>query len=110
MAVARDKNGRFLPGNQSSPGRKPKEHEVGVVELFKRCVGVEAQEGIIAKAVSMAMRGDSSSRKFIFDYLYGPPVQRNEVTGPEGTGIPIEVILSSLLAVYGDNGKTEKTD
>lgn len=89
----RQNNGRFGPGNKTG-GRKPRANEEEYKRLFRSVVKVKDQKEIIAKAREQAKRGDDRARKFIFDYLYGPPVQRNEHTGAEGGPIShsVEVI------------------
>ncbi len=41
----------------------------------------EDWQAIVAKAVEQAKRGDSVARKFLADYLIGPPVEHKDVQG-----------------------------
>jgi hypothetical protein len=82
-------NGRFGPGNKTG-GRKPRAVEEEYKRLFKRVVKVADRKAIIAKAMEQAKRGDDRARKFIFDYLYGPPPQRQEFTGADGGEIVLK--------------------
>jgi len=86
----RKSNGQFGPGNQTG-GRKPRTAE-DARELFRRAVSTKDQLEIIDKAVQLAKRGDDRSRKFVFDYLYGPPVERKEITGADSSPLVIHVV------------------
>jgi hypothetical protein len=48
-------------------------------------------ERIILKARDQAIRGDAVARKFLADYLIGPPVQKNEHSGPDGEKLTIKL-------------------
>ena len=87
----RDANGRYLPGHVSNGGRKRRADEDAVRALFNRVVSEKDQAAIVQKAKEQAMRGDEKARKFIFDYLFGTPIQRNEHTGAGGDAIEITV-------------------
>ena len=102
MAV-RDKKGKFQAGTRGdqSPnpkGRGPRAVEAGCLELFKRAVSDEDRTAIIETATRQAIRGDQKAREFIFDRLFGPPVQRTEteLTG----GVNIEVLGAIISKVY----------
>ena len=85
----RKSNGQFGPGNKTG-GRKTRTDEEDVRALFRSVVTLPHQRAIIVKAIAQAEKGDQAARKFLFDYLYGPPVQRNEHTGADGGAIVIE--------------------
>jgi hypothetical protein len=46
---------------------------------------------IVDTAVSRAKAGDDKARKWLSDYLMGPPVQRSEISGRDGEPIPIQI-------------------
>ena len=89
----RKSNGQFGPGNQTG-GRKPRTAE-DARELFRRAVSSKDQMDIIEKAIQLAKKGDDKSRKFIFDYLYGPPVERKEITGADNKPLEIRVVYDN---------------
>ena len=76
----RDKNGRFVKGNTGNPrGRMPKGREDKFYEITLSTVTFESWKRIVKKAVLQAERGDGVARKWLADYLMGPPVQKQEV-------------------------------
>jgi hypothetical protein len=90
----RDENGKFAKGNPGGPGRPKKEREERFTEITLSAVTFKDWEEIIKKAVTQAKRGDSQARKFLADYLLGPPVQRAELTGAGGGPVRINVTLA----------------
>lgn len=91
--MVRDKNGRFVKGHPSvTPGRPKKEREENYYRILTDAVTPADWEAIILKAVEQAKRGDSTARKFLADYLIGPPVERKEVTGADGSALTIRIL------------------
>jgi hypothetical protein len=90
VGVTDPKTGKFVKGNKAG-GRKSRPAEERYLERFKACVSVEDVDEIILKAVQGAKRGDPADRKFIFDYLVGPPVQKSEIGGADGG--PLRVVV-----------------
>ena len=90
----RDEKGRFVNGNSASvgKGRPPKEREDRYYEITMNACTFKDWNTIVSKAVSQAKRGDSVARKFLADYLVGPPPQRHEHTGEGGNEIIFKVI------------------
>jgi hypothetical protein len=95
----RDENGKFAKGNPGGPGRPKKEREERFTEITLSAVTFKDWEEIIKKAVTQAKRGDAQARKFLADYLIGPPVQRNEHTGANGG--PLAVGMVEIVKDYG---------
>lgn len=94
MATGRDKAGRLLPGHGlKSPGRKPRQVEERYFELLKKSVTDKDWSEIIERAMQQAKKGDGMARKFLADYLIGPPPQRFEHSGSsDGGPILIRVV------------------
>ena len=88
----RDANGRFAKGYSGGPGRPPKEREERYLEIARSTVTFKQWAAIIKKAADQAERGNAVARKWLGDYLMGPPVQRQEVTGAEGAELVVRVI------------------
>ena len=86
----RDERGRFAKGNHSG-GRAPVMREVRYYEILKSTVTFDDWKAIIERAVTDAKRGDGVARKWLADYLVGPPIERKEITGAEGE--PLKVII-----------------
>ena len=76
--VDRDGNGKFVKGHPGGPGRPKKEREERFKEITLSTVTFEKWKKVVNKALEQAMRGDAQARKWLSDYLIGPPVQRNE--------------------------------
>jgi len=88
--TGRDKNGQFKKGEyKGGPGRPRKEREVEYYRILQFRCTTEAWQAIVDKAVEQAKRGDSVARKFLADYLIGPPVERKEISGPDGDVIRV---------------------
>ena len=99
MAAQRDENGRFVKGHKGGPGRPPKKREEKYLEIAMTAVTFEDWKRIIRRAADQALEGDAQARKFLADYLLGPPGQRLEVSGPGG--VPLD-----LVRIYvPDNGR-----
>jgi hypothetical protein len=86
----RDENGRFIKGVSGNPkGRLPKDREERYMSIMLNTVTFSDWERIIEKAVEQAKRGDSVARKWLSDYLVGPPQQKVDVTTD---GQPISIV------------------
>lgn len=76
----RDEKGRFKKGNKISPGRAPVAREIRYYDILKTSVTFSDWEDIVKKAVNDAKRGDGVARKWLADYLIGPPVEHKDIT------------------------------
>lgn len=84
----RDANGRFIAGNCANPnGRPKKEREERYRSILLNTISFQDWARIIEKARDQALKGDAVARKWLADYIIGPPVQRNEHTGADGGAI-----------------------
>jgi hypothetical protein len=95
--MVRDTKGRFVKGVSGNPkGRAPKQQELRYYDILVSAVTPERWRNIVNKAVLQAEHGDQAARKWLADYLIGPPVERKELTGADGGPIKyIEVLLES---------------
>lgn len=87
----RDANGRYVKGHKSNGGRAPVMREVRYYDILKSTVTFDDWKSIVERAVNDAKRGDGVARKWLADYLIGPPIERKEVTGAEGE--PLKVLI-----------------
>ena len=90
----RDAKGRFVkgnPGNPNAKGRPKKAREERYYEIAMSTVTYDDWKAIIKKAAQQAKKGDSMARKFLADYLVGPPQQRLDLTSG-GKGLPGAII------------------
>jgi len=90
--VERNENGQFAKGNSGGPGRPKKEREERFLEITLSACTYSDWRKIIKKAVEQAKRGNSQARKFLADYLLGPPKQRHELTGADGGELILKVV------------------
>lgn len=96
----RDEKGRFIKGSVGNPkGRPPKAREERYYEITLSTVTFADWEEIIRKAADQAKRGDYQARKFLADYLLGPPLQRAEILGADGNPAN-EMRIEDLSTVF----------
>lgn len=97
--VERDGNGHLKKGSVLNPrGRPRKEREHDYMNIMLSCITRDDWAAIVNRAKEQAIRGDAVARKWLTDYLIGPPVERKELTGADSTPLTIRVI-------YEDSGK-----
>lgn len=102
--MARDEHGRFAKGNCGGPGRPRRNREQEYHEILVSVVTPDEWRQIVMKAVDQAKRGDNVARKWLADYLIGPPVERRELTGAEGEPIEfIEIVRYADRDSHTDN-------
>jgi hypothetical protein len=95
--MTRDDKGRFPKGVSGNPkGRPKREREVEYYRVLETSVSRADWETIVVKAVDQAKRGDAVARKWLADYLIGPPIERKEHTGADGGAI--------IVSLIGDDG------
>jgi hypothetical protein len=98
------KPGTIKPGEVRNPkGRPKKEREVRFLEITLSAVTFPEWQKVVEKALEQAKRGDSQARKWLSDYLIGPPQQRSDHT----TGG--EKLPAATINVYlPDNGRDKR--
>jgi len=73
--------GTWEPGQSGNPkGRPPKSKEEKFFKTTLSAVTLRDWREIVKKAVEQAKRGNPAARKWLSDYLLGPPQQRLDVT------------------------------
>jgi len=73
-------------------GRPKKAKEEQYYRIMTTACTVSDWEAIVKKAVEQAKRGDGTARKWLADYIIGPPIERKEITGENGGALKIQVI------------------
>lgn len=99
MVPGRDEHGRYIKGHKSNGGRKPRAVEESYLDIMLGEVSPEDWRRITAKAKEQAMRGDAVARKWLSDYIIGPPIQRTDITTD---GEPLQFIEKVIEATPED--------
>jgi len=102
--LERDSKGRFVKGHKGNPtGRAPKAREERYYEITLSAVTFADWEEIIRKAADQAKRGDYQARKFLAEYLVGPPVRRTEMLGDNAMRVEdLSVVVDLIQAAKGN--------
>ena len=100
----RDEHGRFVAGNTVSPGRKPRAREERFLEITLEACTFDDWRAVVKKAVELAKRGDATARMWLADYLFGPPTQRQEITGAGGG--PVAIVEWDDIIAPSDESET----
>lgn len=104
--MTRDENGRFVKGSSGNPkGRAPRKREERYYAILMQTVTFDDWKEIVEKACEQAKSGDQIARKWLSDYLVGPPVERKEITGADGNAI-----VFTILRGDGERGDGEQDD
>jgi len=91
--IARDENGQLQKGSVLNPrGRPKKEREHDYLNIMLSIVTDKRWKAIVTKAADQAERGDPVARKWLADYIVGPPVERREITGADNQPLTIRVV------------------
>jgi hypothetical protein len=87
----RDDRGRFKKGVSGNPnGRPKKSREQRYMSITMTACTFSDWKAIVKRAVEDAKRGDSNARKFLADYLVGPPVQKHAVANVDWANLVID--------------------
>jgi len=89
--MVRDKKGKFVAGHPGMGGRPKRPKEEMYYRILMTTCTADDWEAIVQKAVEQAKRGDAAARKWLADYLVGPPIERKEITGADGGAIHVKV-------------------
>ncbi len=106
--MVRDKNGRFIKGNSGGPGRPRKDREVEYYRILSTRCTVDDWHAIIDRAIRDAKSGDAVARRWLADYLIGPPVERKELTGAEGSAL--RIVIEYAKDADGNQADTSDVD
>lgn len=88
--VTRGDKGQLQKGSVLNPkGRPKKSREERYLKMLTTSVSDDDWQAIIDRAVSDAKRGDATARKWLTDYLIGPPIERKEISGVGGDTIVV---------------------
>jgi hypothetical protein len=101
--VERDEKGRFKKGASGNPrGRPARDRERRYLEIAKTAVTFEQWRGIIKAAADDALAGDAQARRFLADYLIGPPGKlRERADADEQAPVVVENMSDVVKALAG---------
>jgi len=100
--VERNGDGRFAKGNSGGPGRPSKKREERFYGITLRACTFKDWREIVKTAVRQAKTGDTMARKFLADYIIGPPAQRLALTGADG--VPLIPDIVRIIEYGSDDG------
>jgi len=71
----------WVKGQSGNPkGRPPKKREERFLEITLSTVTYKDWKEVVKKAIEKAKRGDPTARKWLSDYIIGPPTQKSEIS------------------------------
>lgn len=93
----------WKPGQSGNPKGRPK-GQLYLGTYLQRALNesitlangtkIKAADAVVKKAINAALQGDTQMIKLLFDRIDGPPVQKTEVTGAEGSDLyPSEIVI-----------------
>ena len=91
IVTGRDENGRFAKGNGGGPGRPKKAREEKYLDILLSIITPDEWAKVCSVALSRAKAGDSRAREWLANYIVGKPVEKREISSPEGEGLRILV-------------------
>ena len=89
-------------GARPGAGRKSRGDEEELQAILKAGWPRTQRIAAIKKVAERAAKGDLRSAQFLFEYAYGKPKERREVTGADGGPVAF-TIDDALNKVYGDS-------
>ena len=107
--AARKTDGTFAKGHTGNPNGRPKRStEEKYLTALSRRVPLKEWAKIVDVAVARAKAGDGQARQWISDYLMGKPIQRTEVSGPDGGPIEHRDFDKALERAYGSTDAADE--
>jgi hypothetical protein len=100
MVDGRKKNGGVRRGS----GRKRKFDEAELMRVMDAACDFEDRVKLFRVQVSRAQTGDTQAAALVLSYMYGKPIQRQEVTGADGEPlVPTTVMFVPYESADTDN-------
>lgn len=100
-------NGRG--GRRPGAGRKRKADELELMNLLNTAWPLSERRAAIERLVEMSKNSFNKldAIKLLLSYAYGKPVDRQEISGPDGGPLPMEVILEVPHEFVDPDSNTE---
>ncbi len=94
----------FKKGQSGNPNGRPSQRRLELNELLESVFTPADRVAVIKGIVTDAKNGDNDARKLILAYTFGKPVERQEISGPDGEP------LQAYVTVSPDDWDKEQTD
>lgn len=75
----------FQPGSSGNPGGRPAKARQELGELLEETFTPAQRKKVLKKLIADAEQGNHEARVLLLAYTFGKPVERKEITGPDGT-------------------------
>ena len=84
----------FKPGQSGNPNGRPSQRRQELSELLDTVFTHSDRVEVIKGIVSDAKKGDKDARIILLAYTYGKPIERQEISGPDGEPVQGYVTIS----------------
>lgn len=81
----------FKPGVSGNPGGRPSGPRQQLNELLDETFSVASRKKVLKKLIADAEAGNHDARTLLLAYTFGKPTEYKEISGPDGTAIPLEI-------------------
>lgn len=85
---------QFKSGQTGNPGGRPRKQLTELRELLEQTFPQAARERVARRLVADAEAGNHDARVLLLAYTYGKPVDRKEISGPEGEPLKLYTWVS----------------
>jgi hypothetical protein len=98
VSNGRHVNGTFAAGNRHSVGHKGNGRQRELRAALIEAATPEKVREVEASLYELATGGDVQAARVWLDHVVGKPLQAVEVSGPDGQGLGVEVLMTAVLA------------
>jgi hypothetical protein len=91
-------DGRFAAGNRAAVGHVSNARMKELRRALLDCATEEKVKAVEESLHELAVGGDVAAAKVWLDHVVGKPLQAVEVSGPDGQGLGVEVLMTAVLA------------
>lgn len=81
----------FQKGQSGNPGGRPSAPRQQLSELLEDVFKPARRRKVLEKLIADAEAGNHDARTLLLAYTFGKPTEYKEISGPEGTAIPLEI-------------------